>query len=139
VRFLLEQLFDAEDHSLIAVAGDFNAEDHEVPVRIIAGAEEQTGNPTLAGRSLVVLDRAIPRSRRWSVLHHGQPEMLDHILASHTLYGRFKTIEVHNETLRDELAGHAGQVGSSASNHAPVVAEFVGSEQNQATAAPMPL
>ena len=82
LRLLLEQLLDADAHRLIAVAGDFNAEDHEVPLRIVIGAEEDTGNGALAGRSLVLLDRAIPEDRRWSVLHHGRREMLDHILVS---------------------------------------------------------
>lgn len=121
---LLEQLFDADAHGLIAVAGDFNAEDHEVALRIIVGAEENTGNPALSGRSLVLLDRALPADRRWSVLHHGRPQMLDHILASHTLHGRFRAIEVHNEALSDELIGYARHISASASSHAAVVAEF---------------
>ena len=44
LRLLLEQLFDSDPHSLIAVAGDFNAEDRETPLRLAIGAEEDTGN-----------------------------------------------------------------------------------------------
>jgi endonuclease/exonuclease/phosphatase family metal-dependent hydrolase len=123
VRLLLEKLFD--DHAgLIAVAGDFNAEDHEVPLNLIVGAEENTGNPLLAQRSLVVLDRAAPADRRWSVLHHGRRQMLDHILSSQSLHGCFRSVEIHNEALSDELVGYARHTSASASAHAPVVAEF---------------
>jgi endonuclease/exonuclease/phosphatase family metal-dependent hydrolase len=124
LRLFLEQLFDADPHRLIAVAGDFNAEDHEVPLKIIVGAEEDTGNGGLSSRSLVLLDRALHDDRRWSVLHHGRPQMLDHILVCRTLHARFRSIEVHNETLSDELVGYAKQMRSSASSHAGVLAEF---------------
>ena len=124
LRLLLEQVLDADAHRLIAVAGDFNAEDHEVPLRIVIAAEEDTGNGALAARSLVLLDRAIPEDRRWSVLHHGRRAMLDHILVSRTLHGRFRSADVHNETLADELVGYARHIRASASYHAPVVAEF---------------
>ena len=50
--------------------------------------------------------------------------MLDHILASQALHGRFRSIEIHNEGLSDELIGYARHISASASAHAPVVAEF---------------
>jgi endonuclease/exonuclease/phosphatase family metal-dependent hydrolase len=124
IRFLTEQLLDADRHRLIALAGDFNAEDHEVPLRIALGAEEDTGNAELSSRSLVLLDRALPQDRRWSVLHHGRPQMLDHIAASRALHRHFRSIEVHNETLADEIVGYARHAQASGSYHAAVVAEF---------------
>jgi endonuclease/exonuclease/phosphatase family metal-dependent hydrolase len=124
VRLCLEQLFDADSYRLIAIAGDLNAEDGEVPVRIIVGAEESTGNAALSGRSLVVLDRAVARDRRWSMLHHGRAQMLDHIMVSRSLYSRFIAIDVHNETLGDELVGYARHMQIASSYHAPIVAEF---------------
>jgi endonuclease/exonuclease/phosphatase family metal-dependent hydrolase len=124
LRLVLEQMFDAEPRALIALAGDFNAEDHEVPLKIIAGAEEDTGNAELSSRSLVLLERALPADRRWSVLHHGRPQMLDHILVSRALHARFARIEVHNEILSDELVGYARHARSSGSSHAGIVAEF---------------
>jgi len=123
-RLLLERLFDAQPSGRIAVVGDFNAEDHEVPIKLIVAAEENTGNPLLAQRSLVVLDRAVPADCRWSVLHHGRRQMLDHILASQALHGCFRSIEIHNETLSDELIGYGRHMCASGSAHAPVVAEF---------------
>jgi endonuclease/exonuclease/phosphatase family metal-dependent hydrolase len=124
IRMMLEALLDADKHPLIAIAGDFNAEDHEVPLRIILGAEEDTGNPALSARSLVLLERSLPRDRRWSVLHHGRPQMLDHIAVSHALHQHFRAIDVHNEALGDELVGYAKHLQSASSYHAPVVAEF---------------
>jgi hypothetical protein len=48
-------------HGFIAVAGDFNAEDHEVPLKLIVAAEENTGNPLLAQRSWLFLTALCPR------------------------------------------------------------------------------
>jgi endonuclease/exonuclease/phosphatase family metal-dependent hydrolase len=124
VRLLLDRIFDKHPDALLAVAGDCNAEDHEVPLRLLVGAEEHTGNPALAGRSLVVLDRALPEDRRCSVLHHGRPQMLDHILVSPSLNGSFKTIEVHNEAIGDELMAYARRINPSASSRAALAAEF---------------
>lgn len=124
LRLLIEELLDEDPQRLIAVAGDFNAEDYDTELRIAMGAEEDTGNGTLGGRALALLDRGLPADRRWTVLHHGRPQMLDHILASRTLFGRFRGIDVHNETLGDEIVAYGKQVRSASSYHAPLVAEF---------------
>ena len=73
---------------------------------------------------IVLLDRPLPEDLRWSVLHHGRPQMLDHILASRTLHGAFRSIEVHKEALGDELVGYGKGIRSPASYHASLVAEF---------------
>lgn len=75
-------------------------------------------------QSLIVLDRAIDEGRRFSVIHQGRPQMLDHILASRAMYGRFVAIEVHNEALSDEAVGYARVDRPTGSYHACVVAEF---------------
>ena len=109
---------------LIAVAGDFNAEDYGPTLRLAVASEEDLGASDLAAHSLIVLDRAISADRRWSVLHHGREQMLDHILASRALYGHFRSIEVHNEGLGDEALGYGKGMHSAASYHAPVIALF---------------
>ena len=124
LRLLVDRMLVERADALIAVAGDFNSEDHETAVKIACGAQEETGNAALAGQSLVVLDRALSADRRWSVLHYGRPQMLDHILASRPLYAYFRSIEVHNEALGDEAIGYAKDVKPLGSYHAGVVAEF---------------
>jgi hypothetical protein len=124
LRLLLDEHFESQRDPLILVAGDFNAEDHETPLRIVLGAAEDTGNAELAPRSLVVLDRAVESSRRFSVVHQGRPQMLDHLLASLRLLGRFRGIEIHNEALGDEAMAYGKSVGTGASYHAAVVARF---------------
>lgn len=124
VRLAVDRLFDAEAEALIAVCGDFNAEDGETPLRTIRGDEEDTGNGHLAARMLVPLDRGLPDSQRYSVVHRGRRIMLDHILVSRPLLGRFVRSEVHNETLGDELVSPLMVKGSPETYHAPVVAEF---------------
>jgi endonuclease/exonuclease/phosphatase family metal-dependent hydrolase len=124
LRLLVDAILARDPERLIAVAGDFNAEDRETPLRLVVAASEEVGNAALAERSLVVLDRSIPGDRRWSVLHRGRPEMLDHILASQALSSRFRGIQVHNDALGDEALGDAETTGVVGSSHAPVVAEF---------------
>lgn len=124
VRLIVDQILAAHHDAEIIVAGDLNAEDYESPLRILVGAEQDTGNGALAAASLIVLDRAIPADRRFSVVHQGRPQMLDHILCSRTLYGKFRGIEAHNEALSDEAVGYARIDRPVGSYHACVVADF---------------
>lgn len=124
LRLLIEELLAGDGDALIAVAGDFNAEDWGATLRLVVAAEEDLGAAELAPNSLIVLDRAVPADRRWSVLHHTRPQMLDHVLASRALYGHFRSVEVHNEGLGDEALGYGKALHSAASYHAAVVASF---------------
>ena len=124
IRLAVDHILDADPHSLIAVCGDFNAEDYETPLKILQAAEDDTGNGHLATRTLVTADRAIPQDRRFSVLHHGQPQMLDHILVTRSLARHLNGIYVHNETLSDESEEAGGLNTTLGSYHAPLVAEF---------------
>ncbi|MGE5545633.1 MAG: endonuclease/exonuclease/phosphatase family protein [Solirubrobacterales bacterium] len=123
-RLLVESIFDGEPDALIAVCGDFNADDREAPLRTIRGDEEDTGNGHLAPRVLVPLERTVSESQRFSVIHHGRRVMLDHILVSRALLGWYLQAEIHNEALGDELVSPAAVWGSPEAYHAPMVAEF---------------
>lgn len=123
-RLLVESILDGEPEALIAVCGDFNADDREAPVRTIRGDEEDTGNGHLAPRVLVPVERTLAESQRHSVIHHGRKVMLDHILVSRPLLGWYVGTEIHNEALGDELVSPATIWASPDSYHAPMVAEF---------------
>jgi endonuclease/exonuclease/phosphatase family metal-dependent hydrolase len=124
IRLYVEEILKQDPQALIAVCGDFNADDHDTVLDVIAGAEEDTGNGRLAANTLAQADRSIAQDRRFSVLHHGRPQMMDHIFASRTLLGALRKVEIHNEMLEDELVGYAKVQRSLGSYHAPVVAEF---------------
>ena len=123
-RLLVETLMETDPEALIAVCGDFNADLYQTPVRMIRGDEEDAGNPHLVARTLVPLERSLPQSQRYSVVHHGRPQMLDHILVSRPLLAWYRGAEVHNEALGDELVGAHSVPGGPESFHAPVVGEF---------------
>jgi endonuclease/exonuclease/phosphatase family metal-dependent hydrolase len=123
-RLLVERLFDDEPEALIAVMGDLNAEDREMPVRLLAAETADTGNGALAARALVPLARALPADQRFSVIHGGRRVMLDHILVSRPLLASFHRIEAHTETLPDEAHAFTGLRHPTESHHAPVVAEL---------------
>ncbi|MGB8273758.1 MAG: endonuclease/exonuclease/phosphatase family protein [Alphaproteobacteria bacterium] len=123
-RIVIDRIFDADPGALIAVCGDFNAGARETPVRAIRAEEEDTGNGRLANRVMVPVEHSIPESQRYSVLHHGERVMLDHLLVSRTFLGWYRRAEIHNEALEDELVAFATGIRSPESYHAPVVAEF---------------
>jgi endonuclease/exonuclease/phosphatase family metal-dependent hydrolase len=124
LRLLIDEVLRSAPGALVAAAGDFNAEDHETPLRLAIGAIEDTGATALAAESMVVLDRALPSDRRWTVLHAGRPQMLDHILVSRALYGRFRSIEVHNEAIGDEVVAYSKSIEAAGSYHAGLVADL---------------
>lgn len=125
-RLAIDRLFDeaAGEAPWIAVCGDMNAELREIPLRILRGETDDTGNGQLSGRTLIPIEQTAPEQRRYSVLHGGRASMLDHVLISRPLLQWFKSVEIHNEALGDELAGYAAVEASPESYHAPVVAEF---------------
>ncbi|MFO1089898.1 MAG: endonuclease/exonuclease/phosphatase family protein [Hyphomicrobiales bacterium] len=123
-RLLIDRIFAAEPAALVVAAGDFNCEERQTPIRIVAGEIDDTGNGALADESLVPLERSIPESQRWSLIHRGRHAMFDHILVSRTLLGHYRDIEVHNETLGDEALAERSIEGAPESYHAPLVAEF---------------
>ena len=123
-RIEIDRILDAHEDARIVVCGDFNASEHEVPARIICAGVDDTGNGELAKRALIVLERTLPESQRFSVLHHGQRLMMDHILISRALLSTYRHFEVHNEQILDELFGFAAIGQNPESYHAPVVAEF---------------
>jgi len=123
-RLLIEQIFDQDPDALLLVCGDFNAEENETPLRMIRGDVADTGNGRLAERMLIPIERSVPSSQRFSVIHAGRKTMLDHILASRMLMATYRHVEVHNEGLGDELVAFASVHESPESYHAPVVAEF---------------
>lgn len=124
LRLAIDRILDHDPEAMIAVCGDLNAEDHETPIRIVVAGEEDTGSGALASRSLVPLERSLASERRYTVLHHGRPQMLDHILVSRQLLAHFRALKIHNETLEDELVGYAKVDRPPDSFHAPVLAEF---------------
>jgi endonuclease/exonuclease/phosphatase family metal-dependent hydrolase len=124
-RLLIDGIFDDHgDDSLVAICGDFNANADEVPLQTICGPVEETGNPAHAPRVMVPCERNIPESSRYSLLHLGRGEMLDHIVVSRSLLQFFRHAEIHNEALPDESGAFRQDVKFPESDHAPVIAEF---------------
>lgn len=123
-RLQVDRIFERHPEALIAVLGDFNADDWEVPLRLLCADVEDTGKGRLAGRTLIPLERSLPESQRFTVIHHGRRVMLDHVLVSRALFAGYRRIEAHNEAVGDELLGYALVEQGTVSYHAPVVAEF---------------
>lgn len=124
-RMVIDSIFDQQgEDALIAICGDFNSGADEVPVKAICGPVEETGNPRHAPRIMIPCEKNIPESSRFSLLHLGKGEMLDHIIVSRPLMGFFRNAEIHNEALPDESGAFRQDVKFPESDHAPVIAEF---------------
>jgi endonuclease/exonuclease/phosphatase family metal-dependent hydrolase len=119
-RLFIDRLLDGDPQALIVVCGDFNADGSEMPVRLIAAAAEDTENPALAGREMVLLgeaDDAAPAPH--TVIHAGRLLRPDHMLASPALAARHVATRVLNEALPDDTAPPAAR-----SVHAAIIASF---------------
>jgi endonuclease/exonuclease/phosphatase family metal-dependent hydrolase len=123
-RMLLDRLFDADENAMIAVCGDFNSDIDDVPVTAIRGDVADTGNPALAKRVLLACERSVPEPARFSLIHQGRGEMIDHILVSRALLAGYESTQVHNELIHDESIAFATDVLYPESDHAAVVASF---------------
>lgn len=120
VRLAVDRILAERPESLIAVCGDMNAEVSEMPLRILKGDVDDTGNAALRGAALTALESTVPAPDRYSVLHAGRRLMLDHVLVSEPLARCLRTIAIHNRGLPDEVASPL----PAGSFHAPIVASF---------------
>ena len=92
-----------------------------MPLQAIQGAVENTANADLGPRALLVCEQTLPEPASFSLLYHGRPNMLDHILVSRPLLQGYRGTEVHNETLHDESVAFATDTEYPESDHASVV------------------
>ncbi len=127
VRGLLDVIFDQTavtgEPAYIAVCGDFNDDLESVTLRAICGPVEETNNPGLSNRVMIPCELSVPEPSRYSLIHRGKGEMLDHILVTRQLLTNYRHTEIHNEVLTDESG--SSDVTYPESDHAPIVAEFV--------------
>lgn len=117
-RLYVERLFDDDPDAMIAVCGDFNAEEHDAPTRLLRAGDPETRT---GPRALAPLEERVPLSRRHTVIHAGRPALIDHILASPALAAHWRETEIFNDGLADEVDAPDPVV---ASLHAPLVAQF---------------
>ena len=123
-RVLVDKIFDEKSDAKIVVSGDFNAEPGEVPVEAICGKVENTDNPGLRSRVLIPCSNRIAESVRFSHYHHGQGNLLDHMVISQSLLPYFRSAEIYNENLHDESLPFTFDTKYPESDHAAFVAEF---------------
>ena len=123
-RYLIDTIFDEDPAAWIIICGDLNSDCDDVPMNAIRGPVEETGNASLANRVMVPCEFSVPESARYSLLHHGEKAMLDHIVASRGLLTYYRGTEIHNEVLPDESGAFRTDVMFPESDHAPVVADF---------------
>jgi endonuclease/exonuclease/phosphatase family metal-dependent hydrolase len=127
-RIVIDELFDAAEaageEALIAICGDFNDDNNQTPMKAIRGPIEEIGNEALLNRIMIPCEQNIPEPARYSLLHLGHGEMIDHILVSRGMLRFFRGTEIHNETLPDESGAFRTDKQFPESDHAPVVATF---------------
>ncbi|MBD0400849.1 endonuclease/exonuclease/phosphatase family protein [Flammeovirga sp. EKP202] len=123
-RILIDNIFEQEPEAKIVVCGDFNAEPGQVPVEAIQGKMENTNNPDLISKELISCSRSIAESIRYSHLHHGKGNLLDHMLVSKSLFQHFKDAKIFNEQLHDESLPFAFDTKYPESDHAVFLSEF---------------
>ncbi len=70
-------------------------------------------------RALVPIERTLRASQRFSVVHGGTRQMLDHLLVSQAQLAGYRHVEVYNQSPADKLTDAGPE-----SHYAPLVAEF---------------
>lgn len=104
----------------VVVLGDFNDTIDSFPVRIVAG-DFPPIEPKLR---LTSCTTRVPDALRFSILHGGTPDLIDHILLSADLVEHLDDVIILNDALRDHGPYVPDAPIAPDSDHAPVVAAF---------------
>jgi endonuclease/exonuclease/phosphatase family metal-dependent hydrolase len=123
-RILVDNIFKNDSEAAIVVAGDFNGEIDSVPFKTIVGSMREVSNPDLGPFIMVPCEFNVPLDQRFSLLHHGKGNMLDHVIVSKSLYPYWKGTEIFNELVPDKSIAFSMPEYYPESDHAPVIATF---------------
>lgn len=96
VRRLVDACWQRDRAPNVAVLGDFNDTSASMPVQIVEGLSRAGAPHPEALHSVWPL---VPAERRFSVMHRGEPEGIDHALLSASLFARATAAGVFNEGL----------------------------------------
>lgn len=122
VRRLVDERLAADADAQIAILGDLNDQPDSLPVRIIrgvAGGAAANGQGVLYG-----CEELVDASRRFSVLHGGLRQQIDHVLVSERLRAKAVAAEFLNESLREHVSFADDGPKTVDSDHAPFVVRF---------------
>lgn len=104
-RALLDNIFSQEgDDALIILGGDYNADIGSLPFKCVVGNIDDTNNPNLRPSVLIPCELNVPSPQRFSLIHKGVGNMIDHIAVSQQFYPYWKTTSIFNELLPDMFA-----------------------------------
>jgi len=121
-RLFIETLFEGRPDASILVCGDFNAEYHDMAMRIIQVARNDVEEAAIAERELVAIEARLPAIKRYSVIHEDRRLLPDHILTSRGLAKYCAHVLIDTAGLDDEAHPAEPIVGSL---HASLLAEFL--------------
>jgi endonuclease/exonuclease/phosphatase family metal-dependent hydrolase len=111
VRGIVDGLLASNSAARVAVVGDLNDGPASLPLRIVCG------------KSLAPCTSRLPAEARWSILHRGAKEQLDHVLASQELASHVTEARFLNAGLRDHSLLDPS-ITTVDSDHAPLVVRF---------------
>lgn len=117
VRGVVDDVLAIDPRAHVVVLGDFNDGLDSTPVGIVRGARSTVG-------VLHACAQIVPENERFSLIHHGNKVLLDHVLVTEGLRGRLRQVEIVNSALRDHGSHGDDDAPVVDSDHAPVVAEF---------------
>lgn len=95
VRTACDQLLEGRAEGQVVVVGDLNATPDAMPLRVLRGG---------GAWALTDLTRAVPEAERFSIVHEGRREQIDHALATSELAARVQSVRFENGELRDHSA-----------------------------------
>ncbi|MDH2424923.1 endonuclease/exonuclease/phosphatase family protein [Sphaerisporangium sp. TRM90804] len=133
LRGLADRLVDGRGQErAVVVVGDLNDEAQAATTQILLGPPGSALGTAGALRPdkgdawrLWNLDTLIPEAERYSRVHHGKGELIDHILVSRALIERVEEVRsVVDHGLPSVTEDPTGRRDAADSDHAPVIARF---------------
>lgn len=115
LRQAVDRAFARGDAQHVVVLGDMNDVSGSFPLRLIRGRGEQ---------GLSDVGDTVAPDRRFSTLHRGQAEAIDHMLVSNEMFARLDSARFDNEGLLDLSTLPLEAPRPHESDHAPLVAHF---------------